>query len=161
MCACVLSRFSRVRLFVTLWTCSPPGSSVHGILQAGILEWVAISFSKGSSQPRDRTHISCIGKGVLYHWTTWEAQVTLYRLYCSCSQFSLWLYHLKCLVLSLFELCINGIVHSIFCCIWHVCTILYLEDLIMHFCLAVICLFLSLHSISLYKYTKESLFYFW
>jgi len=38
--------------------CSPPGSSVHGILQARILEWVAISFSRGSSQPRDQTHIS-------------------------------------------------------------------------------------------------------
>ena len=35
--------------------CSPPGSSVHGILQARTLEWVAISFSRGSSQPRDRT----------------------------------------------------------------------------------------------------------
>ena len=40
--------------------CSPPGSSVHGISQAGILEWVAISFSRGSSQLRDRTHVSCI-----------------------------------------------------------------------------------------------------
>ena len=39
---------------------SPPGSSVHGILQARILEWVAISFSRGSSQPRDRTQVSCI-----------------------------------------------------------------------------------------------------
>ena len=38
-----------------------PGSSVHGILQARILEWVAISFSRGSSGPRDRTLISCIG----------------------------------------------------------------------------------------------------
>ena len=38
--------------------CSPPGSSVHGILQARILEWVAIPLSKGSSQPRDRTQIS-------------------------------------------------------------------------------------------------------
>ena len=36
--------------------CRSPGSSVHGILQARILEWVAISFSRGSSQPRDRTH---------------------------------------------------------------------------------------------------------
>jgi len=35
--------------------CSPPGSSVHGILQATILEWVTISFSKGYSQPRDQT----------------------------------------------------------------------------------------------------------
>ena len=40
--------------------CSPPGSSVHRILQASILEWVAISFSKGSSQPRGRTQVSCI-----------------------------------------------------------------------------------------------------
>ena len=40
--------------------CSLPGSSVHGILQARILEWVAISFSRGSSRPRDRTHISYI-----------------------------------------------------------------------------------------------------
>ena len=37
---------------------SPPGSSVHGILQARILEWVAISFSRGSSQPRDQTWVS-------------------------------------------------------------------------------------------------------
>ena len=40
--------------------CSPPGSSVHGIFQARILEWVAISFSRGSSRPMDQTQISCI-----------------------------------------------------------------------------------------------------
>ena len=40
--------------------CSSSGSSVHGILQARILEWVAISFSRGSSQPGDGTHISCL-----------------------------------------------------------------------------------------------------
>ena len=40
--------------------CSPPGSSIHGILQARILAWVAISFSRGSSQPRDRTQVSHI-----------------------------------------------------------------------------------------------------
>ena len=40
--------------------CNLPGSSVHGISQARILEWVAISFSRGSSQPRDRTRVSCI-----------------------------------------------------------------------------------------------------
>ena len=39
--------------------CSPPGSSVHEIFQARILEWVAISFSRGSSQPRDLTWVSC------------------------------------------------------------------------------------------------------
>ena len=57
--------------------CSPPGSSVHGIFQTRVLEWVATSFSRGSSQPRDRTHISCIGKWVLYCWVTWEAPVNL------------------------------------------------------------------------------------
>ena len=46
--------------------CSPPGSSVHGISQARILEWVAISFSRGSSQFSDRTQVSCIA-GRLYH----------------------------------------------------------------------------------------------
>ena len=40
--------------------CSPPGSSVHGILQARILEWVAISFSRAFSRPKDRTQVSCI-----------------------------------------------------------------------------------------------------
>ena len=54
---------------------SLPGCS--GILQAGILESVAISYPRGSSQPRDQTYISCvscIGRQVLYHWATWEAQ---------------------------------------------------------------------------------------
>ena len=40
--------------------CSPPGSSVHGILQARILEWIAMPSSRGPSQPRDRTCISCV-----------------------------------------------------------------------------------------------------
>ena len=48
---------------LTLWDlmdCNPPGSSVHGILQARIGEWVAIAFSRGSSPPRDQTWVSCI-----------------------------------------------------------------------------------------------------
>ena len=56
--------------------CSPSGSSVHEISQTRILGWVAISFSRGSFQPRDRTCISCIsciGRQILYHWTTWES----------------------------------------------------------------------------------------
>ena len=40
--------------------CSPPGSSVHGIIQARILEWVAVSSSRGPPQPRDQTHVSCV-----------------------------------------------------------------------------------------------------
>ena len=50
--------------------CSPPGSSVHGILQARILEWVAISFSRGSSWPRDRTQVSCIAGRLFHLWAT-------------------------------------------------------------------------------------------
>ena len=47
--------------------CSPPGSSVHGILQVRTLEWVAMLSSRGPSLPRDRTHVSCIGRQILYH----------------------------------------------------------------------------------------------
>ena len=46
--------------------CSPPGSSVHGILQARILEWFALSASIGSCCPRDQTQASCIGIQILY-----------------------------------------------------------------------------------------------
>ena len=51
---------------------SPLGSSVHGILQARILEWVSIPSSRGFSQPRDQTpvsYVSCICRQVLYHWS--------------------------------------------------------------------------------------------
>ena len=58
--------------------CSPPGSSVHGILQARILEWVAMSFSRGSSWPSDWTCISCI-RGILYRCATWEALLFVYQ----------------------------------------------------------------------------------
>ena len=54
---------------------SLPGSSIHQILQARILEWVAVSFSR-SSWPRDWTHVFCIsstGRQILHHCTTWEA----------------------------------------------------------------------------------------
>ena len=57
---------SHVQLYDTM-DCSPPGSSVHGILQARILEWVAISFYKGSSQPRDWTCVFCLAGGLLHN----------------------------------------------------------------------------------------------
>ena len=50
--------------------CSPPGSSLRGIFQARILEWVAMPFSRGSFRPRDQTcisYVSCIGRWLLYH----------------------------------------------------------------------------------------------
>ena len=52
--------------------CSQPGSPPHGISQARILEWVNISFSRGSSPPREDP--ACNGRWILYHWATWEAQ---------------------------------------------------------------------------------------
>ena len=64
---------SHMQLFVTLWTVAWPGSSVHGILQASILEWVAISYSTGSSQPRDQTQVSCIVGRFFTIWATREA----------------------------------------------------------------------------------------
>ena len=84
----------------TLWDpldCSPPGSSVLGILQARLLEWVAISFSRGSSLPRDWpciSCVSCIGRRILYRWATWEALpevsgANAAQAFAKCSGFSL------------------------------------------------------------------------
>ena len=56
--------------------CSLLGSSIHGILQARILEWIAIPFSTGSSLPCDWTWASCIAGGFLTIWATREAQST-------------------------------------------------------------------------------------
>ena len=56
-----------------LMDCSPPGPSVHGILQARILEWGAISFSRGCSQPRDRTRVSRTAGRSFTVWATREA----------------------------------------------------------------------------------------
>ena len=104
---------ARARSCPALWDpmgCSPPGSSGHGILQARVLEWVAVPASKGSAPPQDWTHvsfISCIGRWVLYHWATWEALddasgwsqliVTLETsmgLKILCSKLDRWLWHL-------------------------------------------------------------------
>ena len=80
--------YLRAQLCATLYdpmACSPQGCSVNGISQARILEWVAISSSRKSSPPRDQAHISfnsCIGRWILYHWATWEAQVSAPTLKC-------------------------------------------------------------------------------
>ena len=59
VCVCVCT-LSHVQLFCDPMDCSPPGSSAHGVFQARILEWVAISYSMGTSWPRDWTQVSCI-----------------------------------------------------------------------------------------------------
>ena len=82
--------FSQLFLMIILWKSesvshsvvsdpmdySPPGSSVHGTLQARILEWVAIPFSRASSWPRDRTQVSCIAGRFFTVWATREAQLS-------------------------------------------------------------------------------------
>ena len=60
---------------------SPPSSSIHGILQARILEWVAIPFSRGSSWPRNQTGVSCIAGRFFTSWVTRKAQYIPYSVY--------------------------------------------------------------------------------
>ena len=69
----VVQSLSHVWLFCDPVDYSPPGSLVHGVFRAKLLEWVSISFSRGSCQTRDQTQVSCIGRQILYHWATWEA----------------------------------------------------------------------------------------
>ena len=71
--SCPTLLLSPVQLFLD---CSLPGSSAHGIAQARILKYVAISFSRGYSRSRDQTLISCVScmsRRILYHWATWQA----------------------------------------------------------------------------------------
>ena len=71
-----VSKWKSFSLFDSLqpMDCSLPGSTVHGILQARILEWVAIPFSRGYSQPKDQTQVSQIAGRFFTIWSTREAQ---------------------------------------------------------------------------------------
>ena len=84
----MLKMFTLLLLLLSLQSCltqcdpidgSPPGSSVPGILQGRILEWVAIPFSKGSSRPRDQTQVSCVAGRLFTVWATREARDRLTR----------------------------------------------------------------------------------
>ena len=79
LCCFVFSLFSllsqwkslnSVQLFPTRWTVAPSGSSVHGILHKKLLEWIAFPFSRGSSQPGDRTWVSLIADRSFTIWAT-------------------------------------------------------------------------------------------
>ena len=73
---CLLNGKVKVKVAYSCPTlCNPIEYTVHGILQARILEWVAISFSRGSSQPRDRTQVSCIVDRFFTSWATRKAQL--------------------------------------------------------------------------------------
>ena len=64
--------------------CTLPCSSVHGISQVRVLEWVAISFSRGSSQPRDQTSISCIAGGFFIAEPVGKPPITIAAFRCVC-----------------------------------------------------------------------------
>ena len=84
VCVCVYVSLSVLSnsLYPMNWDSS--GFSAHGILQARILEWVAISFSRGSSWPKYQTCISCIGRQILYHWAIRELHLFIFYFYNKC-----------------------------------------------------------------------------
>ena len=82
---CVLSHFSHIWLFCDPIDCSPPGSSVHGILQARIQEWVTMPFSRGSSQPRDWTQVSCFAGRFFTIWGPRETSIPVPLSYVGCT----------------------------------------------------------------------------
>ena len=79
----IISSAAAAQLLSRVWLCNymdySPSGSVHGIFQARILEWIAIASFRASSQSRDQTCVSCIGKWILYHWATWEAPSPQHR----------------------------------------------------------------------------------
>ena len=78
---CLLCVLSPVRLCVTPWTVARQAPLSMGLFQARVLEWVAISFSRGCSPSRDLTCVSCISRisrQILYHCATWEGQNASY-----------------------------------------------------------------------------------
>ena len=83
---CKLVTQSRLSLYKPM-DGSPPGSSVHGNLQEGILEWVSISFSSGSPPPRDWTSVSCIAGIFFSVWATRETHCIHYWAPCQMSPF--------------------------------------------------------------------------
>ena len=91
-CCAVLSCFSHVWLFETPWTVAHQASLSTGVLQARILEWVAMPFSRGSSQPRDWTQVSHVGSGFFTVWVTretqdyWVGSLSLYPEFSSVTQ---------------------------------------------------------------------------
>ena len=83
---CCLVTVVSNQLFCNPMDCSPPGSFVRGISQARLLEWVAISFSRGSSWPRDRTHSSCHVSCIRGRFCTTGAGKTEINYLCTCLQ---------------------------------------------------------------------------
>ena len=70
VCMCVLSYSATSDSFCDPMECSSPDFFFHGISQTRILEWITTPFSRESSPPRDQTHVSCIGRQILYYWAS-------------------------------------------------------------------------------------------
>ena len=68
-----------LQFFENPWSVAHQDPLSMDILQAGILDWIAMPSIRGSSQPRDQTFISCIGKQILSHWPTWKAHFEPYN----------------------------------------------------------------------------------
>ena len=90
---CSVQSLSHVQLCDPM-DCSPrlPGSSVYGILQARILEWVAIPFSRGSFQPRDQTQVSSVADRFFTVWATREGPIPLHPFASLCNYFAIYFY---------------------------------------------------------------------
>ena len=93
--------------------CSPPGSSVHEILQARIMEWVAISFSRGSSQPRHRTRVSCIAGRLFTIWVTREESLNIkIKILSEVSQTQKDKYHMMSLLCGIWKRGANELIYK-------------------------------------------------
>ena len=126
---------------------SLPASSVHGIFQAKVLEWVALSFRK-SSWPRDQTHVSCIsciscmGRLVLYQLNHYGSPYALYMsilflcvhicyaycvhmlcLLCLCTYLCLYVFML---CMSVYYSCVYACYACVFICVFHVCLYVFI-----------------------------------
>ena len=100
--------------------CSLPGSFVHGIFQARVLEWVVISFSRRSSLPRDWTQVSCIVGRRFTIWATREARVTWGTWLCRSSQAAIFFgFLLLSPVPSLIHPLIYSLIHHFIPCSWN------------------------------------------
>ena len=101
VCVYVCESLSHVQLFNPT-DCSPPNSSVHWILQARILEWVIISFSRGSCRPRDQTQVTFITGGLFTIWAIREAhELSYFRFIFWCC------FYIEIYLIPIYSLCIQ------------------------------------------------------
>ena len=95
VCMCG-KELSCVQLFYNPKDYSPPASSIHGIFQISILEWVAMPYSRGSSQPRDQTHVSCFAGGFLTAEPPGKPPYGLLNALKRDTEFLFWIYCSQC-----------------------------------------------------------------